>query len=179
MFWIIFTLIVFAFIYLFFISKPKALYYRNLTFSELPRYLEGLLDVFSDGSALIIQHQDSKRFVLFYKVIRGNKRCLSFTFPDASWSLNYLPELEKIFKKENIKYLTQSKCGTECQKNLTVSYISDIGFALSLFKLSLYVMELDEKAIFEVHYEGCHSYKESKKYFENKIEGKRERETDK
>jgi hypothetical protein len=175
MFWIIFVLIVFAFVYLFLISKPKALYYRNITFSELPKYLEGLLEVFSDGSALIIRHQDSERSVLFYKSIRGTQRWLNFTIPDAPWSRSYLPEIEKIFKKDNVKYFTQSKDHKESPNNLTVRSISNVDFALSLLKVSLYVMELDENAIFEVHYEGSHSYKESKKYFENKIEGRHDR----
>ncbi len=165
MFWLTFiSILLVVLIWLFFFSKPKPIYYRNMTFNDLNNFFTNLFDMLANKSILIIEHQESPKFIQFVKHTEKGAKYLSFSFPSSPWSKNYFVKLESALNIKNVPFTIVNTDNDTTTKFIDINYIDKTSLALEIAKIALVAMDLDIEDKYVIHYEGYQDFASTKKY---------------
>ncbi len=124
----------------YFNRKPYV--HKNISQSNLKRYLEVLLYRGYDRGFIIIQiptDKKAKRFLQFAKYIDGEKDVgLRFDYPLIEWSIPYYRKLKEIFEREQIEFEILKTGENDISEFLFVDVKKDLDTAA---KISILILQ--------------------------------------
>jgi hypothetical protein len=126
---------------------------------EFERFFRDFLNQMADGAVLIIEHQDSSRFIQFAKYCPDRSHTiLHFGFPDAPWSRQYFDPLTKVFQTLGIDFSITTGEGL-IHRFLEIDFEKEdlehkISRGAHIARVAFEVMGLDENAKYRIHFKG-------------------------
>ena len=160
--WWLILIIIPLIIFFFRMWLNRPLYYRGLSRYDFHRFLEAFIKQSSDGSLLFIQLDKTRCFIQFAKYITDDSGIIiSFGFPEAPWSREYIGPLIRALESLRINYELQ-RVGTDPAyvtrfvdvNHKVVNLDKAVNVCVDLAVLAFNIMRAGESATYTIHHEG-------------------------
>lgn len=138
-------------LFLYFLKKPVR--HEITSIEALHKHFEDFLLQFDVGSILFVTHKKMKYFVQFVLESRnGDSFVLKYGFPDAPWSRDFFPNVQKSMEDNHVKFELKRTGDFKVSRFLEVR-TSDLNEAVTLAQMTVEALDLSIHDSYFVHYD--------------------------